>query len=156
MTFRTVVGAMILVFVIQGSIWINFSFPYLQHIRPSFVTNMIVSAIQMGATIDYAIVLMNRYETMRASLPVREAMARAVNQSFATVLTSGSIMTIAGLLIGLRVSDVYVSHIGLCVGRGAFCSVVLVLTVLPQLLVLLDGAVEKTRFRLSLGGEEET
>ncbi len=155
-TFRTVVGAMILVFVIQGSIWINFSFPYLQHIRPSFVTNMIVSAIQMGATIDYAIVLMNRYETMRASLPVREAMARAVNQSFATVLTSGSIMTIAGLLIGLRVSDVYVSHIGLCVGRGAFCSVVLVLTVLPQLLVLLDGAVEKTRFRLSLGGEEET
>ncbi len=155
-TFRTVVGAMILVFVIQGSIWINFSFPYLQHIRPSFVTNMIVSAIQMGATIDYAIVLMNRYDTMRASLPVREAMARAVNQSFATVLTSGSIMTIAGLLIGLRVSDVYVSHIGLCVGRGAFCSVVLVLTVLPQLLVLLDGAVEKTRFRLSLGGEEET
>ena len=143
-TFRTVVGAMILVFVIQGSIWINFSFPYLQHIRPSFVTNMIVSAIQMGATIDYAIVLMNRYETMRASLPVREAMARAVNQSFATVLTSGSIMTIAGLLIGL------------CVGRGAFCSVVLVLTVLPQLLVLLDGVVEKTRFRLSLGGEEET
>lgn len=155
-TFRTVVGAMILVFVIQGSIWINFSFPYLQHVSPSFVTNMIVSAIQMGATIDYAIVLMNRYQTLRASLPIREAMTRAVNQSFATVLTSGSIMTIAGLLIGLRVSDVYVSHIGLAVGRGAFCSVVLVLTVLPQLLVLLDGAVEKTRFHLSLGGEEET
>ena len=155
-TFRTVAGAMILVFVIQGSIWINFSFPFLQQVRPSFVTNMIVSAIQMGATIDYAIVLMNRYQTLRVSLPVREAMSRAVNQSFATVLTSGSIMTIAGLLIGLRVSDVYVSHIGLAVGRGAFCSVVLVLTVLPQLLVLLDGAVEKTRFRLNLGGEEET
>lgn len=76
-------------------------------------------------------------------------MARAVNQSFATVLTSGSIMTIAGLLIGLRVSDVYVSHIGLTVGRGAFTSVILVLTVLPQLLVLLDRIVEKTRFRLT-------
>ena len=155
-TFRTVVGAMILVFVIQGSIWINFSFPYLQHVSPSFVTNMIVSAIQMGATIDYAIVLMNRYQALKKELPIREAMARAVNQSFATVLTSGSIMTIAGLLIGLRVSDVYVSHIGLAVGRGAFCSVVLVLTVLPQLLVLLDGAVEKTRFRLTLREEEET
>ena len=154
-TFRTVVGAMILVIVIQGSIWINFSFPYLQHVSPSFVTNMIVSAIQMGATIDYAIVLMNRYQALKKSLPIREAMARAVNESFATVLTSGSIMTIAGLLIGLRVSDVYVSHIGLAVGRGAFCSVVLVLSVLPQLLVLLDGAVEKTRFRLTLREEEE-
>ena len=152
-TFRTVVGAVILVFVIQGSIWINFSVPYLQGVSPSFVTNMIVSAIQMGATIDYAIVLMNRYQTLRRELPIREAMAQAVNHSFATVLTSGSIMTLAGLLIGLRVSDVYVSHIGLAVGRGAFCSVILVLTVLPQLLVLLDGAVEKTRF--SLRPEEE-
>ena len=154
-TFRTVVGAAILVFVIQGSIWINFSVPYLQGVSPSFVTNMIVSAIQMGATIDYAIVLMNRYLVLKRELPVREAMARAVNESFATVLTSGSIMTIAGVLIGVRVSDVYVSHIGLGVGRGAFCSVILVLSVLPQLLVLLDGAVEKTRFRLS-PEEEET
>ncbi len=154
-TFRTVVGAAVLVFVIQGSIWINFSFPYLQHMSPSFVTNMIVSAIQMGATIDYAIVLMNRFQALKRELPIREAMGRAVNESFATVLTSGSIMTIAGLLIGLRVSDVYVSHIGLAVGRGAFCSVVLVLSVLPQLLVLLDGAVEKTRFRLNLREEEE-
>ena len=148
-TFRTVVGAAILVIVIQGSIWINFSFTYLQDASPMFVTNMIVSAIQMGATIDYAIVLMNRFQTLKTELPVREAMAKAVNQCFATVLTSGSIMTFAGVLIGLRVSDVYVSHIGLAVGRGAFCSVVLVLTVLPQLLVLLDGAVEKTRFSLT-------
>ena len=154
LTFRTVVGSVILVFVIQGSIWINFSFPYLQHIMPSFVTNMIVSAIQMGATIDYAIVLMNRYLVLRETMEKKEAMARAVNQSFATVLTSGSIMTIAGLLIGLRVSDVYVSHIGLAVGRGAFTSVILVLTVLPQLLVLLDRIVERTRFHLS--PEEES
>lgn len=148
-TFRSFVGAVILVFVIQGSIWINFSFPYLRGVCPSFVTNMIVSAIQMGATIDYAIVLMNRYLVLRREMGVKEAMAEAVNRSFATVLTSGSIMTIAGMLIGLRVSDVYVSHIGLAVGRGAFCSVILVLTVLPQLIALLDGAIEKTRFRLS-------
>ena len=149
-TFKTAVGSVILVFVIQGSIWINFSFPYLLHEMPSFVTNMIVSAIQMGATVDYAIVLMNRYLILKADMPKKEAIAHAVQQSFATVLTSGSIMTIAGVLIGLRVSDVYVSHIGLAVGRGAFISVILVLTVLPQLLVLLDSAIEKTSFRLSL------
>ncbi len=151
-TFRTVAGSAILVFVIQGSIWINFSFPYLLGHRPSFVTSMIVSAIQMGATIDYAIVLMNRFQVLKTSLPKKEAMREAVNQSFPTVLTSGAIMSIAGLLIAYRVSDVYVNHIGLAVGRGAAISVLLVMTVLPQLLVLLDGAVEKTRFHLELSG----
>ena len=155
-TFRTVVGSAILVFVIQGSIWINFSFPYLEGSVPSFVTNMIVSAIQMGATIDYAIVLMNRYQVFKEKYPKKKAMSHAVNHSFPTVLTSGAIMTLAGLLIAYRVSDVYVNHIGLAVGRGAFISVVLVLTVLPQLLVLLDRATEKTRFHIDLlGGEEE-
>ena len=154
-TFRSVLGSALLVFVIQGSIWINFSFPYLDGSVPSFVTSMIVSAIQMGATIDYAIVLMNRYLVLRESLPKKEAMAEAVHQAFPTVLTSGSIMTIAGLLIGFRVSDIYVGHIGLAVGRGAFCSVILVLTVLPQLLMLFDGLIKKTTLRIDLTGGED-
>jgi predicted RND superfamily exporter protein len=108
----------------------------------------------MGATIDYAIVLMNRYLVLKNEHPKKEAMSIAVNQSFATVLTSGSIMTIAGILIGVRVSDVYVSHIGLAVGRGALTSVILVLTVLPQLLVQFDRAVEKTTFTIKLDGED--
>lgn len=146
-TFRSVVGAALLVFVIQGSIWINFTFPYLTHTRASFVTNMIVSAIQMGATIDYAIVIMSRYLDLKKLHPPQEAMARAVNESFPTVMTSGTIMTVAGILIAYRVSDVYIGHIGLAVGRGALISVILVLSVLPQLIVLLDKVIEKTTFR---------
>ena len=147
-TFRSPVAAAVLVFVIQGSIWINFSFPYLTDVHCSFVTNMIVSAIQMGATIDYAIVLMSRYQALRSRLDKREAMAKAVGEAFPTVLTSGSIMTVAGLLIAYRISDPYVGHIGLAVGRGALISVVLVLTVLPQLIVLFDGAISKTTFTI--------
>ena len=146
-TFRSVVGAALLVFVIQGSIWINFTFPYLTHTRASFVTNMIVSAIQMGATIDYAIVIMSRYLDLKKLHPPQEAMAQAVNESFPTVMTSGTIMTVAGILIAYRVSDVYIGHIGLAVGRGALISVILVLSVLPQLIVLLDKVIEKTTFR---------
>ena len=146
-TFRSVVGAALLVFVIQGSIWINFTFPYLTHTRASFVTNMIVSAIQMGATIDYAIVIMSRYLELKKLHPPQEAMAQAVNESFPTVMTSGTIMTVAGILIAYRVSDVYIGHIGLAVGRGALISVILVLSVLPQLIVLLDKVIEKTTFR---------
>lgn len=146
-TFKSVAGAAILVFVIQGSIWMNFTFPYLTHTRASFVTNMIVSAIQMGATIDYAIVIMSRYLDLKKLYPPREAMAHAVNESFPTVMTSGTIMTVAGILIAYRVSDVYIGHIGLAVGRGALISVILVLTVLPQLIVLLNKLIEKTTFR---------
>ena len=152
-TFKTVAGSALLVFVIQGSIWMNFSFPYLTDITSSFVTNMIVSAIQMGATIDYAIVIMNHYQENRKRLDKRESMVSAVNESFPTILTSGSILTMAGFLISMRVSDVYIGHIGLAVGRGALISVILVLTVLPQLIVLLDTPIEKTRFTIHMGGE---
>ncbi len=149
-TFRTLGGSIVLVFVIQGSIWLNFSFPYLTGLHTSFITNMIVSALQMGATIDYAIVIMNRFQALKEEHSPRTAMAKAVGESFPTVLTSGSILTMAGFLISFRVSDVYVSHIGLAIGRGALISVILVLTVLPQMILLLDGFIEKTRFSLSL------
>ena len=151
-TFKSPVAAAVLVFVIQGSIFINFSFQYITNTTSLFVTNMIVSAIQMGATIDYAIVIMNRYLALRKQTPKKEAMAHAVNESFPTVVTSGAIMAVAGLVIAFRVTDVYIGHIGLAVGRGALISVILVLTVLPQLIVLFDKAIEKTTFRI--GGKE--
>ena len=154
-TFRSLVGAVLLVLVIQGSIWMNFSFPYLNNFHTSFITYMIVSAIQMGATIDYAIVIMSHYQALKAEKPPKEAMADAVNESFATVLTSGSIMSLAGFLIGFRVSDVYVGHIGLAVGRGALISMVLVMTVLPQLILLCDKLIDRTRFTLGLQKREE-
>ena len=150
-TFKSFAGAVILVFVIQGSIWINFTFPYLTQTKASFVTNMIVSAIQMGATIDYAIVMMSHYLDLRKLNEPREAMVKAVNEAFPTVMTSGTIMTVAGLLIAYRVSDVYIGHIGLAVGRGALISVILVMTVLPQLIVLLDKVIEKTTFGKKAG-----
>ena len=152
-TFRSPVAAAVMVFVIQGSIWINFSIPYLCGMVGSFVTGMIVSAIQMGATIDYAIVIMNRYRAYRAEYDKRQAMIKAVNAGFPTVITSGAIMAVAGFLIGYLVSDVYVGHIGHAVGRGALISVFLVLTVLPQLTVLCDALIEKTTVRRRHKGE---
>ena len=151
-TFRSPVAAAVMVFVIQGSIWINFSIPYLTGMVGLFITNMIVSAIQMGATIDYAIVIMNRYRALRIQYEKREAMVKAVNESFPTVITSGAIMAVAGFLIAYIVSDVYVCHIGHAVGRGAIISMIMVMTVLPQLIVLCDKLIEKTTFRFNVKG----
>lgn len=150
-TFRTLAGSVVLVFVIQGSIWMNFAFPYLTGLHTSFITNMIVSALQMGATIDYAIVIMNRYQALKEEHSPKTAMSKAVGESFPTVLTSGSILTMAGFLISFRVSDVYVSHIGLAIGRGALISVILVLTVLPQIILMLDKLIDKTKFTIKPG-----
>ena len=147
-TFKSPVAAILLVLVIQGSIWINFSIPYFLGMRASFVTQMIVTAIQMGATIDYAIVMMNRYLAHRKLYDKKEAIALAVRDSFPTVITSGTIMCVAALLIAFRVSDVYVGHIGFAVGRGALISVILVMTVLPQLIILFDKVIEKTTIRI--------
>ncbi|MGN1235754.1 MAG: RND family transporter, partial [Christensenellaceae bacterium] len=122
-TFRSLVGSAVLVFVIQGSIWINFACAFLSGMHTFFVTQIIVSAIQMGATIDYAIVLMSRYQALKQQFPPKEAMAHAVAESFPTILTSGAIMTVAGFVIGYGVTDVYIGHIGLAVGRGAFISI---------------------------------
>ncbi len=143
-SFRNIAAALIMIFVIQGSIWINFSFPYLTGSRPSFVTHMIVCAIQMGATIDYAIVFMSRYIALRSGNDKKSAAALAVNESFPTLLTSGTIMATAGFIISRRVSDVYVGHIGLAVGRGALISMLLVLSVLPQLAMFFDRHIIKT------------
>lgn len=147
-TFKSPVASALLVFVIQGSIFINFSITYIDGSHCLFATNMIVSAIQMGATIDYAIVIMSRYNALKALYPKREAMAKAVSESFPTVLTSGAIMTFAGFIIAFRVSDVCIGHIGLAVGRGALISVLLVLSALPQMILLFDRLIEKTTFSI--------
>ena len=137
------------VLTIQGSIWINFSFPFLTGTNLFFMSYLIVSAIQMGATIDYAIVITNRYLQLKTVLDRRAAAVEALNQSFPTVLTSGSIMTVAGFLIGKLSTDTIISSIGDTLGRGTLTSIVLVMTVLPQLLVLGDALIERTAITLN-------
>jgi predicted RND superfamily exporter protein len=155
-TFKSVGVGVLLITVIQGSIWMNFSIPYMTDTNLFFLTNIIVSAIQMGATIDYAIVLTNRYLELKKSMPQREAIATAVDQSFPTILTSGSILIASGFLIALLTTDAYVGSIGLALGRGSLISVILVLTVLPQIIYVCDPLIEKTRFQINLkaGGDE--
>ena len=138
LTYRRFLPALISVLVIQSSVWINFGCTFLAGDHPLFVTQMIGTAIQIGATVDYAIVVTGRYLAFRKENRAPEAAALAVGSGFSTVMTSGLIMTAAGLLIAFMISDPYVGHIGLAVGRGALISAVLVLCVLPGLLVMTD------------------
>ena len=135
-----------LIAVIQGSIWINFTWPYVNGDPLFFVGYLIVTAIQMGANIDYAIVVSNRYITLRQNNSKRASITAALNGALPTLITSGSILAIAGLLIGFLSTEATTSDIGIALGRGTFISLLLVVFVLPQLLLWGDKFIKKTTF----------
>ena len=147
-TFQSWGLPLLLVLTIQGSIWISFSIPTLMHQGVYFIGYLIVSAIQMGATIDYAIVIANRYMQLRDEMEPEKAIRLALNQSFPTVFTSGTIMIAAGFLVGYMTSDVTISVFGIAIGRGATISVLLVLLVLPQILLFGDKFIDKSALHM--------
>lgn len=147
-TFQSVGLPILLIIVIQGSIWINFSFPTLTGQPLYFLGYLIVNAIQMGANIDYAIVISSHYQEYKHHLPHKKAIVEALNSAFPTVFTSGTMMAAAGLLIGNLSAQPVVSIMGSCLGRGTVISIILVLTVLPAFLVLGDSIIERTKFKI--------
>ena len=145
-TFRNFSLPIILALAIQGGIWINFAIPFLAGNSVTFIGYLIITAIQMGATIDYAIVLTNRYRTTKHLYPDRfTAMAEAENAVFSTIITSGSILTITGFALGIAASGV-VAQLGILLGIGTLASILIVLFILPSLLLVTEGIVDRTNF----------
>lgn len=147
-TFKSAGLPVLLLAIIQGAIWINFSVPVIMDTNIFFLSYLIVSSIQMGANIDYAIVISSRYTELKKEMSIKDAMVETLNQAFPTIITSGAILAIAGLLIGFLSSDVAISSVGICLGRGTLISIGLVMFVLPQILLLGDTIIEKTSFTL--------
>lgn len=147
-TFQSVGLPILLILVIQGSIWINFSVPTLQNEPLYFLGYLIVNAIQMGTNIDYAIVISSHYTDLKKEMPIQKAMITALNQAFPTIFTSGTILAVAGALIGVMTTNPVIAAIGTCLGRGTVISILLVLAVLPQILLVGDSIVERTSFAM--------
>ncbi len=148
-TFKSAGLPILLVLTIQGSIWLNFSVPVLTDTNLFFLSYLVVSSIQMGATIDYAIVITNRYLELKTLMDRKQAVVEALSQSFPTILTSGTIMAVAGFLIGGISTDATIGSVGQTLGRGTVTSIILVMTVLPQLLLLGDALIEHTAITLN-------
>lgn len=158
-TFKSVGLPILLIIVIQGSIWINFSFPALMEQPLYFLGYLIVNAIQMGANIDYAIVISSHYREQRETLSTKDAIAVAVNKAFPTIITSGTILAAAGTLIGSISTQPVIAVMGECIGRGTIISMILVLFILPCILIIGDKFIEATTFEIKgidVGEREET
>ncbi len=149
-TFKSAGMPVLLIAVIQGSIWINFSVPALMHDNIFFLSELIVSSIQMGANIDYAIVIAGRYTELRESMGRRESIVDTMNASFPTIVTSGTMLAVAGILIGMLTSDGAIYGIGQCLGRGTIISIFITMFVLPQILLVGDTIISKTAFVMNM------
>lgn len=147
-TFQSAGLPILLIVCILGSIWINFSFPTLMNQPLYFLGYLIVQAIQMGANIDYAIVISSHYQELKTTMPHKQAIVQALNTAFPTIFTSGTIMSAAALLIGNMSAQPVIAILGTCLGRGTIVSIVIVLTVLPSILVLSDSIINRTSFKM--------
>ena len=154
-TFQSAALPFILVLTIQGSIWVNFSLPYLANEPMFFLSYLIVSSIQMGATIDYAIVIAGRYMVLREECESKnKAISRTLNEAFPTIITSGTIMAASGFVIGFLTSNATIASLGKTLGIGVLISIILVMFVLPVLLYLFDFTIDKTSFSKKNNEEE--
>ena len=138
-SFRAIKLPLLLVFVIEGAIWITMGLSVVLGQPIFFISYLLTLAMQMGATIDYGILLCDQYRLIReGGLQAGNALEEALKRALPTIMTSGIILVTAGYIIGRRCSIYYIYSIGLLVSRGAFVSVVLVLTLLGALLTLTD------------------
>ena len=147
-TFKSAGMPLLLILVIQGSIWINFAYPAIMHSDVFFLTELIVSSIQMGANIDYAIVIANRYTDNTKTMDRKEAIIETMNFAFPTIITSGTILATSGILINIVTTECTINGIGEALGRGTIISIILVMFVLPQILIIGGRILEKTSFSM--------
>lgn len=148
--FKSISLPIILLLIIETSIWINMSIPYFQGVSMIFLGYMIISAVQLGATIDYTILMTNYYLEGRQTLNKREAGEYASDKAGASILVSALVLAVAGFTLALTFTQDSLAQLGILIGRGAFLSGFLTIVVLPQVLILLDKFVSKTTLKRKL------
>ena len=139
MSFKSAVMPILVIIPIEVAIFINMAMPYFQGVEMVYMGYIIVSSIQLGATVDYSILLANNYLAKRKTLPKKKACVEAIAASCSSIFTSGSIITLAGYIVYMISSTTAIADLGHLIGRGGLFSLVLVLTVLPLLLTLFDN-----------------
>lgn len=146
-TFKSAILPFMLVLTIEAGIWINLAIPYFSGTPINFLGYLVISTVQLGATVDYAILLTNTYLRNRKQLPKREAISVSLGGSFKSILVSALTLSTAGFTLYATSSNSAIADIGLLLGRGTLLSLLMVVCFLPTLLVIFDKAIEKATFK---------
>ncbi len=148
-TFKSVSLPVILVSVIEFAIFINMAVPYYSHISLPFVASIVIGSIQLGATVDYAILMTSRYHKERMNGKTKEeAVSIAHKASIKSIIISGSCFFAATFGITLYSSIDMIASICTLLARGAVVSVIVVVSILPAMLWIFDGVITRTTWEL--------
>lgn len=139
LTMKSVVLPAVLVLTIETTIWINLSIPYLTGKPVFYIAYLIISSVQLGATVDYAILMTERYKENRLKLGKKESVRETISNVTVSILTSGVTLSVVGFLLGFLSSHGLLSQLGMLLGKGTLCSVLTVLFILPCFLYMTDG-----------------
>ncbi|MDF2541721.1 MAG: hypothetical protein K0S47_1439 [Herbinix sp.] len=149
-SMRSISLPFILVLAIETAVWFNFLLSYFVGNPLFYIGYLIISSVQLGATVDYAILLSNRYMEFRESFHKKESIQKTIAAVTVSILTSGTAMTVMGFLLGNMTSNGVLRQLGMLLGKGTLCSIVIVLFVLPGLLYLFDKPIQKTTKGITL------
>jgi len=153
--FKSFLLPLILVGLIETSIWINVSVSYLAGSTVIYIGYLVVTSLQLGATIDYAVLLTSRYQEFRKYQRPKQAMLVAMKKSAPTIIISSAVLASAGFMEALISQLVLVKEIGRLIGRGALISGLMVIFVLPAVLMALDRPIQCLTFNKSIFKEEK-
>lgn len=153
-TLKSISLPFILVLSIETAIWLNLSVPYFLDKPIYYLAYLIISSVQLGATVDYAILMTDRYRENRQTLEKKPAVIQTLSDTFVSIMTSGSVLTVVGFLLGWISSNQLLAQLGVFVGRGAVFSLIIVLFVLPGLLYVFDRFVMREKKSKSKGKVE--
>ncbi|KMK76835.1 efflux RND transporter permease subunit [Alkalihalobacillus pseudalcaliphilus] len=155
-TFKSISIPIVLLVTIQAAVWINLAVPYFTDSSLVFVGYLIVSTVQLAATVDYGILLMETYKEHRASMSPLAAIKQSLDEKFFAIIVSASILSSVGFVLWLTSTNPVVASIGLLLGRGALLAFLMVVIVLPALLVVFDKLIRKTTYKSNFYKEEKS
>jgi len=155
-TFKSLSIPVILIFTIETAIWINLSMGYFAGLSYNFIGFLVVSTVQLGATVDYAILLTDHYMSSRKIMKKKDAIRNALTKNLPAILTSASILSLAGFTLAMTSSNSVVAELGTLLGRGTLFSFLMVTCVLPSLLLVMDKVIQKTTLKNEFLSNEET
>ena len=152
-TFRSLILPFLLTLTIETAIWINLAIPYFANTQVNYIGYLVLCTVQLGATVDYAILLTNTYLRFRKTMPKRGAISKALGTAFKSILVSATTLSLAGFTLFYMSTNPIVRDIGLMLGRGTLLSFVLVVCFLPLMLQIFDPLIGKLTLKSSFLGK---
>lgn len=146
-TFKSISMPIVLLLTIQASVWINLAVPYFANDPLVYIGYLIISIVQLAATVDYGILFSENYTRFRQEMSALDAIKKTIDENIFSIAVPASILSSVGFILWFTSSDPIISSIGILLGRGTLLAFTLVVILLPALLLVFDRLIEKTTWK---------